>query len=132
MPSPPTSLGLHIFSQATKHWPLFTLSFPTQKKAHIHLFMSYISHTGASATTIWCTTLAETTELIRTSLPSFLMRPRCQAGTHLITLSRRGCHFAFVRGFRANCSLMSTHASIPVDSVGPPRAEVCRTSASFP
>ena len=29
-------------------------------------------------------------------------------------------------------SLMSTHASIPVDSVGPPRAEVCRTAASFP
>jgi hypothetical protein len=28
--------------------------------------------------------------------------------------------------------LMSTHASFPVDSVGPPRAEVCRTAASFP
>ncbi|KAK1682485.1 hypothetical protein QYE76_043333 [Lolium multiflorum] len=28
--------------------------------------------------------------------------------------------------------VMSTHASIPVDSVGPPRAEVCRTAASFP
>ena len=29
-------------------------------------------------------------------------------------------------------SLMSTGASILVDSVGPPRAEVCRTAASFP
>jgi hypothetical protein len=29
-------------------------------------------------------------------------------------------------------SLMSTHASILVDSVGPPSAEVCRTAASFP
>ncbi|KAK1628116.1 hypothetical protein QYE76_002431 [Lolium multiflorum] len=28
--------------------------------------------------------------------------------------------------------LMSTHASIPLDSVGPPRAEVCRTATSFP
>ena len=28
--------------------------------------------------------------------------------------------------------LMSTCASILVDSVGPPRAEVCRTAASFP
>ena len=28
--------------------------------------------------------------------------------------------------------LMSTHVSILVDSVGPPRAEVCRTAASFP
>jgi hypothetical protein len=28
--------------------------------------------------------------------------------------------------------LMSTHASILVDSVGPPSAEVCRTAASFP
>ena len=28
--------------------------------------------------------------------------------------------------------VMSTHASILVDSVGPPRAEVCRTAASFP
>ena len=28
--------------------------------------------------------------------------------------------------------LMSTHASILVDSVGPPSAEVCRTTASFP
>jgi hypothetical protein len=28
--------------------------------------------------------------------------------------------------------LMSTHASILVDSVGPPSAEFCRTAASFP
>ena len=28
--------------------------------------------------------------------------------------------------------MMSTGASILVDSVGPPRAEVCRTTASFP
>jgi hypothetical protein len=28
--------------------------------------------------------------------------------------------------------VMSTHASIPVDSVGPPRANVCRTTTSFP
>jgi hypothetical protein len=28
--------------------------------------------------------------------------------------------------------LMSTHASILVDSVGPPSPEVCRTAASFP
>jgi hypothetical protein len=28
--------------------------------------------------------------------------------------------------------LMSTHASVLVDSVGPPSAEVCRAAASFP
>jgi hypothetical protein len=28
--------------------------------------------------------------------------------------------------------VMSTHASILEDSVGPPSAEVCRTAASFP
>jgi hypothetical protein len=28
--------------------------------------------------------------------------------------------------------VMSTHASILVDSVGPPSAEVCRAAASFP
>ena len=28
--------------------------------------------------------------------------------------------------------VMSTHASILVDSVGPPRVEVCRTAACFP
>jgi hypothetical protein len=28
-------------------------------------------------------------------------------------------------------SLMSTHASVLVDSVGPPSAEVCKTAASF-
>jgi H+/Cl- antiporter ClcA len=28
--------------------------------------------------------------------------------------------------------LMSTHASILVDSVGPPSAKICRTTASFP
>jgi hypothetical protein len=32
----------------------------------------------------------------------------------------------------ANTVLMSTHASVLVDSVGPPSAEVCRTAASFP
>jgi hypothetical protein len=31
-----------------------------------------------------------------------------------------------------DCTLMSTHASILVDSVGPPSAEVCRAAASFP
>jgi hypothetical protein len=51
MPSPPTSFGLHIDSQATKHCPPLTLSFPAQKKAHIHLFISSKSHFGASATT---------------------------------------------------------------------------------
>jgi hypothetical protein len=30
------------------------------------------------------------------------------------------------------CTLMSTHASVLVDSVGPLSAEVCRTTASFP
>jgi hypothetical protein len=29
-------------------------------------------------------------------------------------------------------NLMSTHASVLVDSVGPPSAEVCRAAASFP
>jgi hypothetical protein len=29
-------------------------------------------------------------------------------------------------------TMMSTHASILVDSVGPPCAEVCRAAASFP
>jgi hypothetical protein len=29
-------------------------------------------------------------------------------------------------------SLMSTHKSVLVDSVGPPSAEVCRAAASFP
>jgi hypothetical protein len=29
-------------------------------------------------------------------------------------------------------TLMSTHASVLVDSVGPPSAEVCRVAASFP
>jgi hypothetical protein len=28
--------------------------------------------------------------------------------------------------------VMSTHTSVLVDSVGPPSAEVCRTTASFP
>jgi hypothetical protein len=36
------------------------------KNALIHLFISSRSQTGASATTIWCTALAVTTELIRT------------------------------------------------------------------
>jgi hypothetical protein len=31
----------------------------------------------------------------------------------------------------SRCSLMSTHASVLVDSVGPPSAEVCRTATSF-
>jgi hypothetical protein len=29
-------------------------------------------------------------------------------------------------------ALMSTHAYVLVDSVGPPSAEVCRTASSFP
>jgi hypothetical protein len=29
-------------------------------------------------------------------------------------------------------SMMSTHASVLVDNVGPPSAEVCRAAASFP
>jgi hypothetical protein len=29
-------------------------------------------------------------------------------------------------------TMMSTHAAVLVDSVGPPSAEVCRAAASFP
>jgi hypothetical protein len=40
------------------------------------------------------------------------------------------------RVFRPEASyrrrVMSTHASVLVDSVGPPSAEVCRAAASFP
>jgi hypothetical protein len=32
----------------------------------------------------------------------------------------------------ARSQVMSTHASVLVDSVGPPSAEVCRTAGSFP
>jgi hypothetical protein len=42
-----------------------------------------------------------------------------------ITISTRNS------GFLAS-TLMSMHASVLVDSVGPPSAEVCRTAASFP
>jgi hypothetical protein len=34
--------------------------------------------------------------------------------------------------FATSTSMMSTHASVLVDSVGPPSAEVCRAAASFP
>jgi hypothetical protein len=34
--------------------------------------------------------------------------------------------------FFVGTALMSTHASILVDSVGPPSAEVCKTAARFP
>jgi hypothetical protein len=34
--------------------------------------------------------------------------------------------------YRCVGAVMSTHASILVDSVGPPSAEVCRAAASFP
>jgi hypothetical protein len=43
-------------------------------------------------------------------------------------------HF-FSNGFiqiSVGLRVMSTHASVLVDSVGPPSAEVCRTAASFP
>jgi hypothetical protein len=45
---------------------------------------------------------------------------------------RRGSQFgrAWVNRNRAE-GLMSTHASVLVDSVGPPSAEVCRAAASF-
>jgi hypothetical protein len=33
---------------------------------------------------------------------------------------------------RGRGGVMSTHASILIDSVGPPSTEVCRTAASFP
>jgi hypothetical protein len=36
------------------------------------------------------------------------------------------------RDFAAGSSVMYTHASVLVDSVGPPSAEVCRAAASFP
>jgi histone deacetylase 1/2 len=37
-----------------------------------------------------------------------------------------------LRTFSCACWLISTHASILVDSIGPPSAEICRTAASFP
>jgi hypothetical protein len=40
--------------------------------------------------------------------------------------------YFFLKYRQRYASLMSTHASVLVDSVGPPSAEVCRTAASFP
>jgi hypothetical protein len=42
------------------------------------------------------------------------------------------CSFHGIVPRSANYPLMSMHASVLVDSVGPPSAEVCRTAASFP
>jgi hypothetical protein len=36
------------------------------------------------------------------------------------------------RAVKAKTEVMSTHAFVLVDSVGPPSAEVCRAAASFP
>jgi hypothetical protein len=44
----------------------------------------------------------------------------------------RELHEAILREESGGGTLMSTHTSILVDSVGPPSAEVCRTAASFP
>jgi hypothetical protein len=57
---------------------------------------------------------------------------------HVAVLLRKGCRFG--RGYcfsseipvRGMKLLMSTYASVLVDSFGPPSAEVCRTAASFP
>jgi hypothetical protein len=50
------------------------------------------------------------------------------------SLVARGCDYLlpYLPGNGARKSLMSMHASILVDSVGPPSADVCRTAASFP
>jgi hypothetical protein len=45
---------------------------------------------------------------------------------------RRGRRALDVQKIGQERGLMSTHASVLVDSVGPPSAEVCRTAASFP
>jgi hypothetical protein len=44
----------------------------------------------------------------------------------------RGCRGGGLGSVDGTDGLMSTHASILVDSVGPPSAEVCRIAASFP
>jgi hypothetical protein len=40
--------------------------------------------------------------------------------------------FKIVNPSNGRSGVMSTHASVLVDSVGPPSAEVCRAAASFP
>jgi hypothetical protein len=54
----------------------------------------------------------------------------------LISAAVRGLlicsHLYLASGCVLFVSLMSTHASVLVDSVGPPNAEVCRAAASFP
>jgi hypothetical protein len=57
---------------------------------------------------------------------------------NLFTLEVNGTYFRFLEKIQPqvtnvmNEQLMSTNASILVDSVRPPSAEVCRTSTSFP
>jgi hypothetical protein len=89
---------------ATRHCPPWTSSFPAQKKVLIHLLISSSIQAGASATTIWCTALATTTELISMSLPSLFTSPLYHTGTHLVTWSISGCHSALVRGRSASYS----------------------------
>ena len=54
-------------------------------------------------------------------LSVFVLRHACEVFT-------RALNFPWI----AAMAVMSTHASILVNSVGPPSAEVCRTAASFP
>jgi hypothetical protein len=56
---------------------------------------------------------------------------------HFIPLSHPYTVYSVVQDFLDNVfklhgMLMSTHASILVDGVGPPSADVCRAAASFP
>lgn len=63
-PKPPKRIGLHMLSQATKHFPPLTSYFPAKNKAHTNLFSSSRSHAVASGIRRWCTGLAAMTDLI--------------------------------------------------------------------
>jgi hypothetical protein len=54
------------------------------------------------------------------------------AQAHIPTVTNTLIQTTDVGGETLKCAMMSTHASVLVDSVGPPSAEVCRTAASFP
>jgi hypothetical protein len=73
------------------------------------------------------------------SLSFFLFIPLLLANTFLLSQvlawTLLGRHVGFLNELRLSRKhqrMMSTHASVLEDSVGPPSAEVCRAAASFP
>jgi hypothetical protein len=91
MPRPPNSLGQHVLTQATAHFPPEATSEALHRNPRITVVMVFTAQVATLSAMKICTGMAQKGRLHKDNLPLLLSNLPFQVGIRLATLSTSGC-----------------------------------------